>query len=206
MPRLFLELKNDDSAETWTMEGGRQYLVIKKEEIVKALDGDGIDTECLKIKKICYDEAKKEMDDKIAALRSCNRKLGQADAWVLARRIACTYTNQQRKNMFGTADIREIMGEYSYAEAGGKVDAYAEKEKHRAVQVKDYVGLPNHKLFGKTGVDMFQTAVVIRRLGSTLTVLRCDGITTQVSTNEVQRTGAICYDLSEFLNAWKVED
>ena len=203
MARLFVEVKNDDSAETWTMEGGRQYLVIKKEEIVKALDGDGIDAECLKIKKLGRNEAMKEMEDKISESRAWGRTLGAADAWVLARKIACVFTNPTRKGMFGTADIREIMRDNAYVEAESKVDAYLEKEKHRAVAVKDYVGLPNHKLFGKTGVDMFQTAVVIRRIGSTLTVLRCDGITTQVSTNEVQRTGAICYDLNEFLNAWK---
>lgn len=203
MPRLFLEVKNDDSAETWTMEGGRQYLVIKKEEIINALDGDRIDEECLKIKKIGHDEAMKEMDDKVTEARACGRTLGRSEAWVLAIQIACIFTNQVRKGMFGTADIREIMREHSYAEASDKVNAYLDKEQHREARVKDYVSLPNHKLFGKTGVDMFQTAVVIRRLGSTLTVLRCDGIATQVSTNEVQRTGAICYDLSEFLNAWK---
>ena len=203
MPRLFLEVKNDDSAETWTMEGGRQYLVIKKEEIVKALDGDGIDAECLKIKELGCKEAMEEMDDKIKEAHAWGRTLGGADAWVLARKIACIYNDRQRKGMFGTSDIAEIMRDTAYLEAGKTVDAYLEKERRRAVAVKDYVGLPNHKLFGKTGVDMFQTAVVIRRIGSTLTVLRCDGITAQVSTNEVQRTGAICYDLSEFLNAWK---
>ena len=203
MPRLFLEVKNDDSAETWTMEGGRQYLVIKKEEIVKALDGDGIDAECLKIKEIGRKEAMKEMDNKIAATRSWGRKLGQADAWVLARHIACTYTNPQRKAMFGTADIRAILRGNAYAEAEDKANEYLNKERNRAVEVKDYVGLPDHKLFGKTGVDIFQTAVVIRKVGCTLTVLRCDGITTQVSTNEVQRTGGICEDLNEFMDAWR---
>ena len=206
MPRLFLEVKNDNSAETWTMEGGRQYLVVKKEEIVNALDGDGIDAECLKIKELGRKEATKEMDDKLTEARSWGRTLGAADAWVLARKIACIFTNQQRKAMFGTADIRQIMSDNAVSEAEDKIDAYLAKENHRAVAVKDYVGLPNHKLFGKTGVDMFQTAVVIRRIGCTLTVLRCDGVTTQVSTNEVRRTGAICYDLSEFLDAWKVED
>lgn len=203
MPRLFLELKNDDSAETWTMEGGRQYLVIKKEEIVKALDGDGIDAECLKIKELGRKEATKDMDDKLTEARSWGRTLGRSDAWVLARHIACTYTNQQRKGMFGTADIREILGENAYAEADAKVEAYTEREKHRAVAVKDFVRLPEHKLFGKTGVDIFKYAVVIRRIGCTLTVLRCDGVTTQVSTNEVQRTGIICNNLNEFLDAWK---
>ena len=205
MPRLFLEVKNDDSAETWTMEGGRQYLVIKKEEIVKALDSDGIDAECLKIKEIGRKEVLKEMDDKLSEARSWGRTLGAADAWVLARKIACVFTDQVRKGIFGTGDIKEIMRVNAYVEAETKVDTYLEKERHRAVSVKDYVGLPNHKLFGETGVDMFQTAVVIRRIGSTLTVLRCDGITAQVSTNEVRRTGAICYDLNEFLNAWKEE-
>ena len=203
MPRLFLEVKNDDSVETWTMEGGRQYLVIKKEEIVKALDGDGIDTECLKIKELGRNEAMKEMEDKIKEARAWGRTLGAADAWVLARKIACIFTNPVRKGIFGTADIREILGENAYAEADAKVEAYTEKEKHRAVAVKDFVWLPDHKLFGKTGVDIFKYAVVIRRLGSTLTVIRCDGITTQVSTNEVQRTGIICNDLNEFMNAWK---
>jgi hypothetical protein len=206
MARLFLEVKNDDSAETWTMEGGKQYLVVKKEEIVKALDGDGIDTECLKIKEIGRKEVLKEMEDKIAEARAWGRTLGAADAWVLARKIACVFTNPVRKGIFGTADIREIMRDNAYTEAGTKVDTYLERERHRTIAVKDYVGLPNHKLFGKTGVDIFQTAVVIRRIGCTLTVIRCDGVTTQVSTNEVQRTGAICYDLSEFLDAWKVED
>lgn len=203
MPRLFLEVKNDDSAETWTMEGGRQYLVIKKEEIVKALDGDGIDAECLKIKEIGHDEAMKEVSDKITAAQSWGRTLGRSDAWVLANRIACIYTNQQRKGMFGTADIREIMREYSYAEASDKVNAYLDKEQHREARVKDYVSLPNHKLFGKTGVDIFWRGVVIRRVGGTLTVLRCDGVAVQVNASEVKRTGIICENLGEFLQTWK---
>lgn len=203
MPRLFLELKNDNSAETWTMEGGRQYLVVKKEEIVRALDGDEIDADCEKIKNFGRNEAMQEMDTKIAATRSCSRKLGQADAWVLARRIACTCTNQQRKGMFGTADIREIMGDNSYAEASEKVNKYNEKERRREIGVKDYVTLPKHKLFGLTGVDIFGYAVVIRRVGNTLTVLRCDGIATTCATTEAQRTGIICEDLNAFLNAWK---
>jgi hypothetical protein len=203
MARLFLEVKNDDSAETWTMEGGRQYLVVKKEDIVTVLDGDGIDAECSKIKKLGYDEAMKDMDKKIIASREWGRKLGRSDAWVLARKIACTYSSQQRKGMFGTAEITAILRGNTYSEAEDKVDEYLNKERNRAVEVKDYVGLPDHKLFGKTGVDIFQTAVVIRRIGCTLTVLRCDGITAQVSTNEVQRTGAICEDLNEFMDAWR---
>lgn len=203
MPRLFLEVKSDDSAETWTMEGGRQYLVIKKEEIVNALDGDGIDEECLKIKEIGRKEAKKEMDDKITAAQSWGRTLGRSDAWVLANRIVCIYTNQQRKGMFGTADIREIMREQSYAEASDKVNAYLDKEQHREARVKDYVSLPNHKLFGKTGVDIFWRGVVIRRVGGTLTVLRCDGVAVQVNASEVKRTGIICENLGEFLQTWK---
>ena len=203
MPRLFLEVKNDDSVETWTMEGGRQYLVAKKEEIVKVLGDEEIDADCLKIKEFGRNEAMKDMDNRIAAARSCGRKLGQADAWVLARRIACTYTNQQRKGMFGTADIREIMGEHSYAEASEKVDTYVEKERHREVKVKDYVTLPKHKLFGLSGVDIFKYAVVTRRTGNTLTVLRCDGIAVTVNTSEAQQTGIICEDLNSFMNAWK---
>lgn len=203
MPRLFLELKNDNSAETWTMEGGRQYLVVKKEEILHALGDDEIEEANENIKNFGRNEAMKEMDTKIAATRSCSRKLGQADAWVLARHIACTYTNQQRKNMFGTADIREIMREHSYAEASEKVDKYNEKERYREIGVKDYVTLPKHKLFGLTGVDIFRYAVVIRRAGNTLTVLRCDGIATTCATTEAQRTGIICEDLNSFLSAWK---
>ena len=203
MARLFLEVKNDDSAETWTMEGGRQYLVVKKDEIVTVLDGDGIDAECSKIKKLGYDEATKDMVKKIRESRACGRTLGQSDAWVLARKIACTYTNQQRKGMFGTADIREILRDNTYVEAGAKADAYKEKERNRAVKVKDYVGLPDHKLFGKTGVDIFQTAVVTRRDGNTLTVLRCDGIAVTVNVSEAKRTGIICEDLNAFMNAWK---
>lgn len=203
MPRLFLEVKNDDSAETWTMEGGRQYLVIKKEEIINALDGDRIDEECLKIKEIGRKEAIKEMEDKLTEARSWGRTLGRSDAWVLANRIACTYTNPQRKAIFGTADIREIMREYSYTEASDKVNAYLDKEQHRETRVKDYVSLPNHKLFGKTGIDIFWRGVVIRRVGGTLTVLRCDGVAVQVNASEVKRTGIICENLGEFLQTWE---
>ena len=201
--RLFLELKNDDSAETWTMEGGRQYLVIKKEDIVNALKDEDIDTANAKIQGLGYNEAMKEMDDTIKAAREWGRTLGRADAWVLARKIACVYTNPQRKAIFGTADIREILSNNAVAEAEDKIDIWESKEKHRAIDVKDYVSLPDHKLFGKTGVDIFQTAVVIRRVGGTLTVLRCDGIAVQVGTNEVKRTGAICYDLNDFMQLWK---
>lgn len=203
MPRLFLEVKNDDSAETWTMEGGKQYLVVKKDEIVTVLDGDGIDAECSKIKKLGYDEAMKEVNKKISESIDLGRTLGRSDAWMLARHIACTYTNQQRKGMFGTADIREILRDNAYVEADEKIYIYTVKERRRRVEVKDYVALPDHKLFGKTGVDIFQTAVVIRRAGNALTVLRCDGITALVNTNEVQRTGAICEDLNEFMDAWR---
>lgn len=203
MPRLFLELKNDNSAETWTMEGGRQYLVVKKEEILHALGDDEIEETNKQIKQFGRNEAMKEMDDKIKESRAWGRTLGCGDAWVFARRIACVFTDMQRKTVFGTSDIGEIMRDNSYFEVKSKVEAWEEKERHREVKVKDYVGLPNHKLFGKTGVDIFQTAVVVRKVGSTLTVLRCDGIATQVSANEVMRTGAVCYDLSEFLNAWQ---
>lgn len=201
--RLFLELKNDDSAETWTMEGGRQYLVIKKEDIVNALKDEEIDTANAKIKGLGYNEAMKDMDDKIKEARAWGRTIGRSDAWVLARKIACVYTDRLRKAMFGTADIGEILSNNAVSEAEDKIDIWTSKETHRAIDVKDYVSLPNHKLFGKTGVDIFQTAVVIRRVGCTLTVLRCDGMTVQVSTNEVQRTGAVCYDLNDFMQLWK---
>ena len=203
MARLFLEVKNDDSAETWTMEGGRQYLVVKKEDIVMVLDGDGIDAECSKIKKLGYDEAMKDMDDKISESRAWGRTLGHSDAWVLARKIACTYSSQQRKGMFGTADITAILRDNLYVEADAKVKAYTEKERHRMIEVKDYVTLPDHKLFGKTGVDIFKYAVVTRRDGNTLTVLRCDGIAVTVNVSEAKRTGIICEDLNAFMNAWK---
>lgn len=185
MPRFLISVKHDNSVETWTMDGGKQYLVVKKEEIIGIRDEKQIEQD--------YRERKADAI-----------KQGQNDAWKLLKQFF-DMTVKERKECFGVDRIIDLVRDYDCEDAIADLAAWKviKEEEARKIHLKDYVRAPKSSWLETTGIDNYKEGVVVNVCGSRVRVLRCDGLTFTEDASKLVKTGKTCGSLDDFLVGWK---
>lgn len=188
MPRILIAVKNDNSVETWTMDGGKQYLVVKKDEII------GI-------------RGEKQIEEGYRERKADAIKQGQKDAWELLEQFI-DMTVKERKECFGVDRFVDLVRNYDCEDAIADLAAWkARKEEEereaRKIHLKDYVRAPKSSWLERTGVDRYYTGVVVNVCGSRIRVMRCDGLTFSEDADQLIKTGETCKSLDDFLDGWK---
>lgn len=181
MPRFLIEVKNDNSVETWTMDGGKQYLVVKKDEIIGIKD-------------------EKQIEQGYQQRKHDAIKQGQKDAWKLLEQFF-DMNADERKECFDLYVADQLVRNYDCEDAIADLAAWkVKKEEALKIHLKDIVKVPNSCWFGKTGVDKFEKGVVVNIRGRNVRVIRCDGMSILVDNNDLIKTGEICESLYDFLD------
>lgn len=185
MPRFLIEVKNDDSVETWTMDGGKQYLVVKKDELIGIRNDNEIEQG--------YRERKADAI-----------KQGQKDAWKLLDQFFAM-NHEERNECFGLTFADQLIRNYDCEDAISDLAAWKAKkeEEARKIHLKDVVRVPMNSWFEKTGVDKFEKGVVVNVTSGTARVIRCDGLSVVVNKFDLIKTGETCESLDNFLDGWK---
>lgn len=184
MPKFLIEVKNDNSVETWTMDGGKQYLVVKKGEII------GIRND-------------KEVEQGYRERKADAIKQGQKDAWKLLEQFF-DMNADERKECFDLSFADQLVRNYDCEDAIADLAAWkAKKEEAKKIHIKDYVRAPKSSWLERTGVDGYYTGVVVNVCGSRIRVMRCDGLTFTEDADQLIKTGKVCESLGDFLDGWK---
>lgn len=184
MPRLLISVKHDNSVETWTMDGGKQYLVVKKKEIIGIRDENQIEQG--------YRERKADAI-----------KQGREDTWDLLEQFF-NMSADERKECFDLCSADQLVRNYDCEDAIADLAAWnAKKEEAKKIHLKDYVRAPKSSWLETTGIDMYKEGVVVNVCGSRVRVMRCDGLTFTENADELVKTGKTCESLDDFLDGWK---
>lgn len=185
MPKFLIEVKNDDSVETWTMDGGKQYLVVKKDEIIGIRD-------------------EKQIEQGYRERKADAIKQGQKDAWKFLEQFFDMIA-KERTECFGVDRIVDLVRYYDCEDAIAELAAWKvrKEEEARKIHLKDYVRAPKSSWLERTGVDKFNEGVVVNVCGSRVRVMRCDGLTFSENADQLVKTGKACESLDDFLEGWK---
>lgn len=185
MPRLLISVKHDNSVETWTMDGGKQYLVVKKDDLIGIRD-------------------EKQIEQGYSERKADAIKQGRKDAWDLLEQFF-DMTVKERKECFGVDRVMDLVRNYDCEDAIADLAAWKAKkeEEARKIHLKDYVRAPKSSWLERTGIDRYYTGVVVNVCGSRIRVMRCDGLTFSEDAGQLIKTGKTCESLDDFIDGWK---